>query len=296
MPSPARATSSGHRTALRETESLPGGSLNAYLRDISVYPLITIDEEAALSRRVRAGDHDAVDALVCAHLRFVVTVAKKYQHQGAPLEDLINEGNIGLMRAARRFDETRGIRFISYAVWWIRQAVVECVAAQSHIVRVPRNRVGEMYRIGKERGVLTQELGRAPTLREVAHEMGLSERDVRDSACLVRTELSLDSAVDDDTDTRLLDIIADETSDAPDESMVVDSRTATISRALLSLPPREARVLSMYFGLETGEGTTLDAIGAALGVTRERVRHIRDKALARLRKGGEAPVLRALAS
>jgi RNA polymerase primary sigma factor len=271
-------------------------ALSSYLKEIGVYRLLSRAEEAELAVRIHAGDQDALNALVCGNLRFVVSVAKKYRHQGVSFGDLIDEGNFGLMQAARRFDETRGIKFISYAVWWVRQAIVEALADQSRIVRVPLGRLGALYQMDKQVSALAQELGRTPTNSEVAAGMNAAEGDIADTVRLARGYVSLDAPAADDTDTSLLDLIADDSVDAPDEPVQTAARTDAVQRALSMLPPREAKVIRMYFGLTEGEPATLEEIGALFGVTRERVRQIRDRALSRLRKSQEAPILRALAS
>jgi len=270
-------------------------SISIYLKEIGVYPLLSDDEEAALGSRIRAGDTTALDILVCANLRFVVAVAKRYQYQGVSLGDLIDEGNVGLLRAASRFDESRGIRFISYAVWWIRQAIVESVAQQSRVVRVPVGQIGAMYEIGKRRSALQQHLGRNPTSREIAAELQVPEEDIDEAARLSRSEVSLDAPLAGDSDTRLLDYIADESTESPDDLIADNALNETLERALANLKPRDAQVLRLYFGLAGGEPSTLEEIARGLNITRERVRSIRDKALARIRKGPEAGVLAALA-
>ena len=259
------------------------GLLDQYLRDISAYSLITREQEAVLAVRIRAGDEEAMNELVRANLRFVVSVAKKYQNQGVNLSDLINEGNLGLIRAARRFDESKGIKFISYAVWWIRQAILQALAEQSRIVRVPLNRAGDLHRIGKRAAALVQELGREPTHGEIAEGMGLTEEDVARTMAISHTHLSLDAPLTPGEDNSLIDHLADNGRMSPDEEMFEKALIETVHNSLLILKPREARVLRMYFGLTGDEPMTLEDIGEVLGVTRERVRQIKDRALMKLR-------------
>ncbi len=269
-------------TAKRK-QNIDDGLLDQYLRDISVYPLISREEEAALAVRIRAGDDEALGLLARANLRFVVSVAKKYQNQGVNLSDLINEGNLGLLRAAKRFDETKGIKFISYAVWWIRQAILQALAEQSRIVRVPLNRAGELHRMGRRAAALIQELGREPTHEEIAEEMEISEAEVAKTMAMSHTHLSLDAPMAPDDDHALIDRIVDSVTPAPDEETIEKALIETVHHSLLVLKPREAQVLRMYFGLDGGEPFTLEDIGDTIGVTRERVRQIKDRALLKLR-------------
>ena len=267
------------------------GSLDQYLRDISAYPLITREEEAELARRIRVGDQSALDKLVRSNLRFVVSVAKKYQNQGVNLSDLINEGNLGLIRAAHKFDETKGIKFISYAVWWIRQAILQALAEQSRIVRVPLNRAGTLHRIGKRANTLLQELGREATHAEIAEGMELSEEEVAKTMSISQTHLSLDAPLTPGEDNKLLDYLADEVSLPPDEQTYEKALTEAIEESLSGLKERESRILRLYFGLDGEEPMTLEQIGALLGITRERVRQIKEKALSRLRHVSRARAL-----
>jgi len=259
------------------------GLLDQYLRDISAYPLITREDEAALAVQIRKGDEEALNTLVRANLRFVVSVAKKYQNQGVSLSDLINEGNLGLIRAARRFDETKGIKFISYAVWWIRQAILQALAEQSRIVRVPLNRAGDIHRIGRRAAALIQELGREPTNEEIAEGMSISEDEVAKTMAISHTHLSLDAPVAPGEENSLIDHLADDISPSPDEETFEKALVETVHQSLTVLKPREAKVLRMYFGIDGGEPLTLEDIGSIIGVTRERVRQIKDRALTKLR-------------
>jgi RNA polymerase primary sigma factor len=267
----------------RRKLSSEDGSLDQYLRDISVYPLIDRAEEVRLAIGIRSEDPDALDKLVRSNLRFVVSVAKKYQNQGVALSDLINEGNLGLIRAAHKFDETKGIKFISYAVWWIRQAILQALAEQSRIVRVPLNRAGTLHRIGKRASALLQELGREPTNEEIAEEMDLTEEEVAKTMSISQTHLSLDAPLAPGEDNKLLDYLPDTYNPQPDEQTFEKALTESIEEALASLKERESKILRLYFGLDGQEPLTLEEIGALLGITRERVRQIKEKALSRLR-------------
>jgi RNA polymerase primary sigma factor len=267
-------------------------SLDQYLKEISSYPLLKREDEIELAIRIKQGEEEALDKLVRSNLRFVVSVAKKYQNQGVALGDLINEGNLGLIRAAHKFDETKGIKFISYAVWWIRQAILQALAEQSRIVRVPLNRAGALHRIGRRSSTLLQELGREPTLEELADELDLSEDEVERTLAISQTHLSLDAPLTPGEDNRLLDYLPDQLSAGPDDETYERALTNTVEEALGSLKEREARVLRLYFGLEDGrDPMTLEEIGSMLGITRERVRQIKEKALVRLRHASRARYL-----
>ena len=267
------------------------GSLDQYLRDISIYPLITREQEVELAQQIRGNDQEALDTLVRSNLRFVVSVAKKYQNQGVSLSDLINEGNLGLIRAAHKFDETKGIKFISYAVWWIRQAILQALAEQSRIVRVPLNRAGTLHRIGKRASALLQELGREATHAEIADGMDLTEEEVAKTMSISQTHLSLDAPMTPGEDNRLLDYLPDTMSPTPDEETFDKALTESIHEALAGLKEREAKILRLYFGLDGSEPMTLEQIGAVLNITRERVRQIKEKALSRLRHVSRARAL-----
>lgn len=267
------------------------GSLDQYLRDISRYPLIAQEEEVTLAQRIRRGDAEALDKLVRSNLRFVVSVSKKYQNQGVSLADLINEGNLGLIRAAHKFDETKGIKFISYAVWWIRQAILQALAEQSRIVRVPLNRAGTLHRIGKRSSALLQELGREPTPSEIAEGMDISVEEVQKTVSISQTHLSLDAPMTPGEDNRLLDYLPDTQAPGPDAETFEHALTESIEEVLKQLKEREAKILRLYFGLDSPEPMTLEEIGSLLGITRERVRQIKEKALARLRHVSRAKAL-----
>jgi RNA polymerase primary sigma factor len=267
-------------------------SLDQYLKEISAYPLLTREDEVELAKLIKQDDEEALDKLVRSNLRFVVSVAKKYQNQGVALGDLINEGNLGLIRAAHKFDETKGIKFISYAVWWIRQAILQALAEQSRIVRVPLNRAGALHRIGKRSSTMLQELGREPTVEELADELDLSEEEVQRTLAISQTHLSLDAPLTPGEDNRLLDYLPDQFSAGPDDETYERALSSTVEEALGTLKEREAKVLRLYFGLEDGrDPMTLEEIGALLGITRERVRQIKEKALVRLRHASRARYL-----
>jgi len=259
------------------------GSLDQYLRDISIYPLITREEEVLLAQRIRLHDQEALDKLVRSNLRFVVSVAKKYQNQGVSLSDLINEGNLVLIRAAHKFDETKGIKFISYAVWWIRQSILQALAEQSRIVRVPLNRAGALHRIGKRASTLLQELGRQPTHLEIAEGLDITEEEVAKTMLISQVHLSLDAPMTPGEDNRLLDYLPDNTNRTPDEQTFEKALSEAIEESLAGLKERESKILRLYFGLDGEDPMTLEDIGTLLGITRERVRQIKEKALLKLR-------------
>ena len=268
-------------------------SLDLYLREIGETPLINAQEEVRLARKIKQGDKSALEKLTKANLRFVVSVAKQYQNQGLSLADLINEGNIGLIKAAKRFDETRGFKFISYAVWWIRQAILQALAEQSRIVRLPLNRVGTLHKIGKASSRLEQGLGRLPSPDEIAKELELTENEVADTLKISNTHLSLDAPFSVSEDNSLIDVLEDEFQPSPDESLLSNSLRIEIEKALDSLTPREAEVINLYFGLHHEKALTLEEIGARFSLTRERVRQIKEKAIRRLRHASRSRSLRA---
>jgi len=268
-------------------------SLDLYLREIGETPLITAAEEVELAKKIKKGDQKALEKLTKANLRFVVSVAKQYQNQGLSLADLINEGNIGLIKAAKRFDETRGFKFISYAVWWIRQAILQALAEQSRIVRLPLNRVGTLHKIGKVSSSLQQDLGREPSPNEIAEELSLTEGEVSDTLKISNSHLSLDAPFSASEDNSLIDILEDEMQPSPDESLLSESLRVEIEKALDTLTPREAEVINLYFGLNHEKPLTLEEIGARFSLTRERVRQIKEKAIRRLRHASRSKALRA---
>jgi RNA polymerase primary sigma factor len=270
-----------------------GDILDQYLYEVSKTPLLTSQQEIAIARRVRAGDEEAMQELVKRNLRFVISVAKKYQNRGLALTDLIGEGNVGLLTAARKFDPDQGVKFISYAVWWIRQSILASLARQGRTVRVPLNRTADLSRIVRTSESLRQELRREPTPEEVADATGLALDVVQSLAALNTAEVRLDAPLDADGDRSLIErFITDDQGD-PETQAMDRFLSEEIEQALRTLPPRDAKVLRLYFGLDGGREHTLEEIGGMLGVTRERVRQLRDRALKRLREG---EVGRALAS
>ena len=273
----------------------PGGnrSLDVYLHEINKTPLLKREGEQELARRIKKGDKDALDGLVKANLRFVVSIAKQYANQGLALEDLINDGNLGLIKAAHRFDEERGYKFISYAVWWIRQAMLQSLAEHSRIVRLPLNRAGTLYRIGKASRQLDQELGRKPSAGEIAKKLKLSETEVQDTMHIANTHVSLDEPYSSDQDdTALVDYLQDENAPMPDEQTYKRALSDDMEKALDTLSDREKLILSLYFGLTSDEPLTLEEIGKKLSLTRERIRQIKEKAIIRLRHSSRSKFLR----
>jgi len=267
--------------------------LDQYLYEVSKTPLLTPQEEIDLAKKVRAGDQVAMQELAKRNLRFVISVAKKYQNRGLPLTDLIGEGNVGLLTAARKFDPDQGVKFISYAVWWIRQAILASLARQGRTVRVPLNRTADLSKIVKTAEALRQELRREPTPEEISSATGLSLEVVQSLAALNTGEVRLDAPLDPDGDRALIErFIAEDLPDTEEKTME-RFLSDEVEDALKELPARDARVLKLYFGLDGGREHTLEEIGGMLGVTRERVRQLRDRALKRLREGD---VGRALAS
>jgi len=269
-------------------------ALERYLHEIGEMPLLSAEEEVELARRIRQGDHEALTKLTRANLRFVVSVAKQYQNQGLSLDDLINEGNLGLIKAATRFDETRGFKFISYAVWWIRQSILQALAEQSRVVRLPLNRVGALNRIGKALSTLEQEYEREPTAEEIAAELDMTVNEVNYALRIGGKHLSLDAPIyyGDDKDSRLMDMLTNQTSDAPDEDLLEESLKKELEGVLSSLTRREAEVIRLYFGLGLERPLTLEEIGEHFKLTRERVRQIKEKALRRLRHSSRSRKLR----
>jgi RNA polymerase primary sigma factor len=280
----------------RHSSGSDEGSLDQYLREISKYPLIAQPEEVSLAQRIHGGDEEALDKLVRSNLRFVVSVAKKYQNQGVSLADLINEGNLGLIRAAHKFDETKGIKFISYAVWWIRQAILQALAEQGRIVRVPLNRAGTLHRITRRSSALLQELGREPTPAEIAEGMDIGIEEVQKTLSISQNHLSLDAPLTPGEDNRLLDYLPDTQNAGPDAETFEHALTQSIEEVLTTLKEREARILRLYFGLDEPEPLTLEEIGMRLGITRERVRQIKEKALSRLRHVSRSKALESFLS
>ena len=258
--------------------------LDQYLQEIGQIPLLTPDEEVNLARRIKQADQDALHRLTRANLRFVVSVAKKYQGQGLSLSDLINEGNYGLIKAAQRFDETRGFKFISYAVWWIRQAILQALAEQSRVVRLPLNRIGTISKIRKTSARLAQEHERAPNLEELANELEIDVEKIREAMQHTGRHLSMDAPFNENDDNSLLDVLSSDEGIAPDDSLLDESVKIDIERALSLLHAREAEITRLYFGIGREHPLTLEEIGQRFGLTRERVRQIKEKGLRKLRQ------------
>ena len=267
-------------------------SLDKYLQEIGKVDLLTAEQEIELAIRIKNGDNDALEALTKANLRFVVSVAKQYQNQGLSLGDLINEGNLGLIKAAKRFDETRGFKFISYAVWWIRQSILQALAEQSRIVRLPLNRVGALNKIGKAYSNLEQEFEREPSASELANELDMDVNEVADTLKISGRHVSMDAPFAQGEDNRLLDVIQNDQQPNPDFILMNESLKAEIKRALSTLSEREAEVISLYFGLNKEHSLTLEEIGEKFNLTRERVRQIKEKAIRRLRHASRSKNLR----
>lgn len=257
--------------------------LAAYLREISQSRNLTLSQEAELARRIRGGDKEALNALVQANLKFVVAVCRNYQYQGLPLGDLINEGNLGLIRAAKRFDETMNFKFISYAVWWIRQAILSSLADQSRVINIPPSRVGTIHKMGKTSVKLEQKLGRAPTVGELSEEMGVGINEIHESLQLSASPMSLDAPVKDGEDGRLEDVLEDHSVDSPDKSTLAFTLREEMKDILGSLEEREEKVVRLYYGIGLETTYTLEEIAHRFNLTRERVRQIKEKALKRLR-------------
>ncbi len=266
-------------------------SLDKYLQEIGRKELISVDEEVELAQRIRRGDQAALDKLVSANLRFVVSVAKQYQNQGLSLPDLIDEGNLGLIKAAQKFDETRGFKFISYAVWWIRQSILQALAEQSRIVRLPLNQVGSLNKISKELSRFEQEHERRPSANELADRLNVPVEKVADSMKVSGRHISVDAPFVEGEDNSLLDVLPNEDSPMADQSLNQESLSKEVERALEQLSPRERDILRMFFGIGCQE-LTLEEIGAKFNLTRERVRQIKEKAIRKL-KGQKSKLLKA---
>ena len=267
-------------------------SLDKYLQELGKGDLITADMEVELAQKIRAGDQLALEKLTKANLRFVVSVAKQYQNQGLTLPDLINEGNLGLIKAAKRFDETRGFKFISYAVWWIRQSVLQALAEQSRIVRLPLNKIGSINKINKTFARLEQENERPPSAEEIAKELDMTINDVKESMKISGRHVSMDAPLIEGENSNLYDVLNSGESPNPDKSLLHESLKIEILRALETLTPREADVLKLYFGLEDALPMTLEEIGETFDLTRERVRQIKEKAIRRLKHTSRSKILR----
>ena len=267
-------------------------SLDKYLQEIGKVDLISADEEVELAQRIKDGDEIALEKLTKANLRFVVSVAKQYQNQGLSLPDLINEGNLGLIKAAKRFDETRGFKFISYAVWWIRQSILQALAEQSRIVRLPLNKIGSINKINKTYASLEQKYEREPSADEIANVLEISANDVRESQRNSGRHISMDAPLVDGEDSNLYDVIMSGESPNPDDSLINDSLRTEIERSLTTLTEREADVIRLYFGLGSKHAMTLEEIGEKFDLTRERVRQIKEKAVRRLKHTSRSKILK----
>tara|TARA_B100001250_G_scaffold387148_1_gene384274 strand:- start:2042 stop:2905 length:864 start_codon:yes stop_codon:yes gene_type:complete len=267
-------------------------SLDKYLQEIGKVDLISADEEVVLAQKIKDGDEIALEKLTKANLRFVVSVAKQYQNQGLSLPDLINEGNLGLIKAAKRFDETRGFKFISYAVWWIRQSILQALAEQSRIVRLPLNKIGSINKINKTYASLEQKYEREPSADEIANVLEISANDVRESQRNSGRHISMDAPLVDGEDSNLYDVIMSGESPNPDDSLINDSLRTEIERSLTTLTEREADVIRLYFGLGSKHAMTLEEIGEKFDLTRERVRQIKEKGIRRLKHTSRSKILK----
>jgi RNA polymerase primary sigma factor len=267
-------------------------SLDKYLQEIGKVDLITAEMEVELAQRIKAGDQIALEKLTKANLRFVVSVAKQYQNQGLTLPDLINEGNLGLIKAAKRFDETRGFKFISYAVWWIRQSILQALAEQSRIVRLPLNKIGSINKINKTYAFLEQAHERVPSAEEIAKELDMTVSDVKESMKNSGRHVSMDAPLVEGEDSNLYDVLRSGESPNPDKDLMHESLRTEIERALETLTPREADVVRLYFGLGNQHPMTLEEIGETFDLTRERVRQIKEKAIRRLKHTSRSKILK----
>lgn len=267
-------------------------SLDKYLQEIGREELITADQEVLLAQRIKLGDQEALEKLVKANLRFVVSVAKQYQNQGLSLPDLINEGNLGLIKAAQRFDETRGFKFISYAVWWIRQSILQALAEQSRIVRLPLNQVGSLSKIRKESNRLEQRFERPPSAEEIAEAMEVPQQKI-DAALKISTRyISMDAPLAEDEDTKYIDVFVNEDAEGTDNTLIKESLLKEIHRSLSTLSEKERQVLYLYFGIGMNHGLTLEEIGIKFDLTRERVRQIKERAIRRLKQSSRSKLLK----
>lgn len=266
-------------------------SLDKYLQEIGKEDLITVEEEVELAQRIRKGDQKALEKLTRANLRFVVSVAKQYQNQGLSLPDLINEGNLGLIKAAEKFDETRGFKFISYAVWWIRQSILQALAEQSRIVRLPLNQVGSLNKINKAFSRFEQENERRPSPEELANSLDLPAEKVADTLRVSGRHISVDAPFVEGEDNSLLDVLVNDDSPIADRTLINESLSTEVERALSTLTERERDIIKLFFGINTQE-MTLEEIGEKFGLTRERVRQIKEKAIRRLRHSSRSKLLK----
>ncbi|MBP6978886.1 MAG: sigma-70 family RNA polymerase sigma factor [Bacteroidales bacterium] len=267
-------------------------SLDKYLQEIGKVELITADEEVSLAQRIKQGDREALEKLTKSNLRFVVSVSKQYQNQGLSLPDLINEGNLGLIKAAQRFDETRGFKFISYAVWWIRQSILQALAEQSRIVRLPLNKIGSINKINKAYAKLEQEFEREPNSEEIADLLEITETEVKESLKNSGRHISMDAPLVQDEDNTMYDVLRNDDGPTPETQLMYESLKKEIDRAISTLTPREADVVRLYFGLNQNHPMTLEEIGEKFDLTRERVRQIKEKAIRRLKHTSRSKILK----
>jgi RNA polymerase primary sigma factor len=267
-------------------------SLDKYLHEIAKVELISAEEEVDLARRIKKGDEIALDILIKSNLRFVVSVSKQYQNQGLSLPDLINEGNLGLIKAAQRFDETRGFKFISYAVWWIRQSILQALAEQARIVRLPLNKIGYINKINRTFSELEQKFEREPSVLEIAQALELAPKDVKESLKTSGRHISMDAPINPDEEGTLYDVLLADDIPAPDRELLNESLRKEIERALSTLTYREANIVRLYFGLNGKHPHTLEEIGEAFNLTRERVRQIKEKAIKRLKHSTRNKILK----
>ncbi|SDE84045.1 RNA polymerase primary sigma factor [Cellulophaga baltica] len=277
---------------IKQVTNRESKSLDKYLQDISKIDLITANEEVDLAQRIREGDQVALEKLTTANLRFVVSVAKQYQNQGLTLPDLINEGNVGLVKAAKRFDETRGFKFISYAVWWIRQAILQALAEQSRIVRLPLNKIGSINKIKKAFSYLEQAHERPPSAEEIAKELEMTVSEVQQSLKNTGRHVSMDAPLKEGEDSNLYNVIGSGESPNPDKQLLQQSLNIEINRALETLSQREADVVKLYYGIGDQHSMTLEEIGQTFDLTRERVRQIREKAIRKLKHNSRSKILK----
>ncbi len=277
---------------IKQVTNRETASLDKYLHEIGKVDLLSADEEVELARKVRSGDHLALEKLIKANLRFVVSVSKQYQNQGLSLPDLINEGNLGLIKAAKRFDETRGFKFISYAVWWIRQSILQALAEQARIVRLPLNKIGSINKINKALSKLEQKFEREPSIEEIANTIELAPKEIKDAMRSAGRHVSMDAPLTDGEDGDMYEVLLSKNNPSPDGSLLNDSLRKEIERALSSLTEREANIVRLYFGLNGKHPFTLEEIGEEFNLTRERVRQIKEKAIKRLKHTTRSKILK----
>ncbi len=277
---------------IKQVTNRETASLDKYLHEIGKVDLLTAEEEVELARKVRNGDNHALEKLIKANLRFVVSVSKQYQNQGLSLPDLINEGNLGLIKAAKRFDETRGFKFISYAVWWIRQSILQALAEQARIVRLPLNKIGSINKINRALSELEQKYEREPSIDEIAKAIELAPENIKDAMRSSGRHISMDAPLTEDEDGDMYEVLLSDESPSPDGNLLNDSLRKEIERALSSLTDREANIIKLYFGLNGKHPYTLEEIGEEFNLTRERVRQIKEKAIKRLKHTTRSKILK----